>query len=60
MDVTTLVTFITRLCKIGKSDCELRHVCLSAWKNSAPTGRIFVKFDIRRFFENLYGKFKFE
>jgi hypothetical protein len=25
----------------------------SAWNNSAPTGRIFMKFDVRVFFENL-------
>ena len=25
-------------------------VCLSAWKNSAPTGRIFMKFDILSIF----------
>jgi hypothetical protein len=31
-------------------------VCLSV---SAPTGRVFVKFDIRAFFENLSMKFKF-
>ena len=28
-------------------------------KNSAPTGRIFMKFDIRVFFENLLRIFKF-
>jgi len=27
-------------------------VCPSAWSNSAPTGRIFMKFDIWVFFEN--------
>ena len=27
--------------------------CLSAWNNTAPTGRICKKFDIRVFFENL-------
>ena len=32
-------------------------VCLSAW-NSAPNGRIFMKFDIRLFFENLSRKSK--
>ena len=32
---------------------------LSAWNNSAPTGRIFVKFDICGFFENMSRKFKF-
>jgi len=33
-------------------------VHLSAWNNSALTGRIFVKFDISLFFESLWGKFK--
>jgi hypothetical protein len=32
---------------------------LSAWKNSAPTGRIFMKFYIWVFFQNLLRKFKF-
>jgi hypothetical protein len=31
----------------------------SAWKNSAPTGRIFMKFDIWECLENLSRKFKF-
>jgi len=30
---------------IAKSDYAIRHVCPSG-KNSAPTGRIFMKFDI--------------
>jgi len=30
---------------ISKSDYQLRHVCPSAWNNSAPTGRIFMKFE---------------
>ena len=30
-----------RVRKIAKSDCQLRHVCLSACNNSAPTGRYF-------------------
>jgi hypothetical protein len=34
-------------------------VCLSAWNNSVPTGRIFIKFDIWAFSENLSIKFKF-
>ena len=33
--------------------------CLSSWNNSAPTGRIFMKFDIYAFFEKVLGKFKF-
>ena len=32
-------------------------VCLPEW-NSAPTGRIFMKFDIAVFFEHLSEKFK--
>jgi hypothetical protein len=32
-------------------------VRLSAWNNSAPTGRIFIKFDIGAFLENLSRKF---
>jgi hypothetical protein len=35
-------------------------VCPSAWNNSAPTGWIFMKFDIWGFFENVARKFKFE
>ena len=34
-------------------------VRLSAWYNSAPTGRIFMKFDIFVFLEKLSRKFKF-
>ena len=36
----------------------ITSVCPSAWNNSAPTGRIFMKFDIWRFFENMTRKFK--
>ena len=32
--------------KIAKSDYNLRYVCLSAWNNSAPTVRIFMRYDI--------------
>jgi hypothetical protein len=43
------------------SVCLSSHppVRMSAWNNSAPTRRIFVKFDILVFFENLSRKFKF-
>jgi hypothetical protein len=34
-------------------------VCPSTWNNSAPTGRIFIKFDMWRVFENPLRKFKF-
>jgi len=37
---------------------KLRGVT-SSWNFSAPTGRIFIKFDIWVFFENMSRKFKF-
>jgi hypothetical protein len=40
--------------KIAKTYSFLRHVCLSvrsAWNNSAPNRRIFIKFDISVFSE---------
>jgi len=47
-------------------NCKKRHLALlhlhfgpSAWKNSAPTGKIFIKFDTRLFFKPLSRKFKF-
>ena len=37
------------------------YVCLSVRiEQPAPTGRIFMKFDIGLFFENLLRKFKFQ
>jgi len=61
--------FIVRLVhKTAKSDYKLHHVChilcssfrLSAWNYSAPTRRIFTKFDILLFFENAMRKFEFD
>jgi hypothetical protein len=41
---------LVRACKIAKSDCKFRHVCLSvrpfAWDNSVPTRWIIMKLDI--------------
>ena len=52
-----------RVHKIAESDCSLLHVCppirLSACNNSAPIGRIFMKFGICEFFENLSWKSNF-
>jgi hypothetical protein len=46
--------------KIAKSDYWLCHVCPSVrTDNSAPTGRIFIKFGTLIFFADLWGKFKF-
>jgi hypothetical protein len=51
-----------RVPKIAKSSYKRCHVCLSVcpfiWNNSAPTGRIFMIFDICEFFEHLSKKFK--
>lgn len=60
----TWIPYIFRcIHKIVKRNCELHHTCpavwLSAWYILAPTGRIFVKFDIWVFFKNLLTKFKF-
>jgi hypothetical protein len=44
--INLTLPFVKRFRKIAKSDSELRHVRLSAWNNSAPTGRICMKFDI--------------
>jgi hypothetical protein len=39
------------------SSCQFVHQ--SAWNNSAPAGRILIKFRISALFENLSRKFKF-
>ena len=49
-----MLRFLCTFAKITISDCHFRHVCPSvrpsAWNNSAPTGRIFMKFDMSIFF----------
>ena len=53
--ILTQCLLFGRVRKIAKRDYQLRHVRpsvrLTAWNNSAPTGRIFTKFDIWVFFE---------
>ena len=48
--------------KFTRSNYLFRHVCpsarLSAQNNSAPTGRIIMKFDISIFFENMSIQFR--
>ena len=52
--------FLRRVRSIAKSDYSfVMPVRPSSWNNSAPTGRILMKFDIWVFFENLSRKFKF-
>ena len=45
--------------ELRKATGSFMYVRLSAWNNSAPTRRIFMKFDILVFFESLSRKFKF-
>jgi hypothetical protein len=40
-------------------NCEFMSVCPFVWNNSTPAGRIFMKFGIFTYFENLPRKFKF-
>jgi len=50
-------TLSRRVRKTAKTNYYIRHVSpsytLSAWYNSAPTRRIFMKLDIRTFHEKL-------
>jgi hypothetical protein len=42
-----LVPFLGTFAKLRKATyCFVNYVCPSTWKNPAPTGRIFMKFDI--------------
>jgi hypothetical protein len=51
---------LRRFCKISKKkDSFVLSVCPSAWNNSAPTERIFMKVDITVLYENLSGTFNF-
>ena len=41
------MTFLGELAKLRKATISLvMSVCPFAWNNSAPTGRIFIKFDV--------------
>jgi hypothetical protein len=58
------VHFFRRVRKITKSHFKLGHVPLFVcpavrMEHLVPTGRIFMKFDISVFFENMSRKFKF-
>jgi len=55
------ISFFRRVRKLAKREYLLRHVYPSvypsvrqpAWNNTAPTGRIFMKFGVQVFFENI-------
>jgi hypothetical protein len=52
--------FLGAFSKLRKSTIRfIMSVRLSAWNNPTPTRRIFMKFDIRLFFEKLSWKLKF-
>ena len=54
-------SFLDAFAKLRKATIgSVMSVCPSAWNNSAPTGRIFMKFDIWVFFENQLRKFKLD
>jgi hypothetical protein len=53
-------SFLGTVVKLRKATISfVKSVRPSAWNNSAPTGQIFMKFDIWVFFEDLLRKFKF-
>ena len=55
------ISFVTSIClAVCLSTClpNRTSVRLSAWNNSAPTGRIFMIFDICVFFETVSRKIK--
>jgi hypothetical protein len=57
---SSLVSFLGAFPELRKSLISfVMFACPYAWNNSAPTGRIFVKFHTLLFFENLSRKFKF-
>ena len=55
--------FLVTLAKVVKATstlcvCVCLSVCPSAWNNSAPTGRIFMKFDIKSIFRKSVEKIR--
>jgi hypothetical protein len=58
----SVLLFLGTFAKFRKATISfIMSVCpsvrLSAWNNSDPTGQIFMKINIREFFENLLRKF---
>jgi hypothetical protein len=57
--LTAVLCFLGGFAKLRKETISFATpVPLSAWNNSTPTARIFMKFDIWIFFENLSRQFK--
>ena len=58
-DIKLVGLLVDEFSKLRKATVSfIRSVCLFAWNNSAPTGGIYMKFDIWVFFRNLLRKFK--
>ena len=59
ISIQRVLLIVRRVRKIAKSDYQLLHVrpsvclCPSAWNNSGPTNRIFIKFDISVIFSEI-------
>jgi len=51
-----LLPFLGAFTKLRKAAISFMSVRPSAWNNSAPTGRIFTKFNIRDFFRKSVGE----
>jgi len=49
-EVNEILSIFRRVCLLAENDCQPRHVRLSAWINSRPSGRSFMKIDIVRIF----------
>jgi hypothetical protein len=53
------IDFVFGINRLKATTTFVTSVSLSPWKNSAPTGRIFIEFHIWEIFENLWAKFEF-
>ena len=62
INLKELVVISRRVRKIPKND-KLTSLCMfvrpSAWNNLAPTGLIFIQYDIRIFFKKSVERFYF-
>ena len=61
MSFNVYILFFCAVAKLRNATVSFRCVCPSARNNSAPTGRIFIKFDIsifRKSFENIQVSLK--
>jgi hypothetical protein len=58
IDIMTILGALANLRKVNI--CFFISARLSAWSNSVPTGRIFMKFNIWIFYQNLSREIKFD